>query len=281
MKHFVFGYPMLPTDLETLPTTPAVFTAIRVLDELAKTSGLTLSELSRRVEAPKASVYRVLNTLRRSRLVVQEGNEYRLGPKVLEYHAAYVRQFDITQFFYTVANRIVSTIDETVQLARLEGSEMVFIAKVDCGQMIRPATYVGRRVSAHATAVGKAMLSTLKNEQLRELYPQEDLPALTAHTITSVSALQRELELVRTRGYASTIQESTLNLCCLSAPIRDSSGSAVAALSICMATPKPTPNRREVALQHLIWGAREISIALGGSDTSDRSGVALAIGGSK
>lgn len=248
----------------TIPTTPAVHTAVKILDALtASTEALTLSEISRRVDAPKSSVYRILTTLHATRLVELEGTGYRLGPKVLEYHAAYSRQLDLGQVFHRVASRIVDAINETVQLARLEGNEVVFIAKLDCSQLIRPATYVGRRVPAHATAVGKALLAQLSKSELERLYPQAKLPALTPYTIPTTRALRAELETVRQQGYALTAQESTLNLCCHSAIVRDATGTPIAALSICMATNEPAPERRARAIAQLRQGARELSEELG------------------
>lgn len=250
--------------MTTQPSTPAIHVAVRILEVLADSfQPLTLSEVSRRAEAPKASVYRTLASLCTERLVDVEGGLYRIGPRVLEFSAAYARQLDIVQVFGRVAGRMVGEIDETVQLARLEGTEVVFIAKVDCGQLIRPATFIGRRVPAYATAVGKVLLSELSEAQFTELYGDEPLPALTPYTITTQHELGKELARVRERGYAATRQEGTRNLCCVSAPIRDSSGVAVAALSVCMATEEPEPERRERAVRHLLWGAREISERLG------------------
>jgi DNA-binding IclR family transcriptional regulator len=248
--------------------TPAVFAAIKILDALARAAEpLTLSEISRRAESPKASTHRILTTLQATRMIELEHNLYRIGPKVLEYHAAYARQFDLTKAFYAIAERIVGSIDETTQLARPEGAEMVFIAKLDCQKMIRPATYVGRRVPAYATAVGKAILATLDAKNLRSLYPEKTLPALTPHTLTTFKALQEDLMQIRTNGYARTREESTLNLCCVAAPIFDATGHAVAALSICMATNAPETERLEKAIAQLRPAARELSQSLGYFET--------------
>ena len=250
--------------MSTPALTPAVQVAIRILDVLAAArQPLTLSEIGRRAEAPKASAYRTLTTLCQNRLVHLEGTLYTLGPRVLEYSAAYTRQLDIVQVFQSVAAQMVEQIDETVQLARLEGDEVVFIAKLDCSRVIRPAAFVGRRVPAHATAVGKAMLAFVPETHLYQLYPGEGLPALTPFTLASRRALQADLNRIRSRGFAATQQESLLNLCCVSAPVRDATGTVVAALSVCMATEDPPEPRREVALAQLIWGAREISLRLG------------------
>lgn len=262
------------------PSTPAIHVAVRILDVLAGSSRpLSLSEVSRRAEAPKASVYRTLASLCAERLVDMEGGLYHIGPRVLEFSAAYTRQLDIVQVFGRVASRIVQEIDETVQMARLEGNEVVFIAKVDCTQLIRPATFIGRRVPAYATAVGKVLLSEMSEAQFLQLYGEEPLPALTPYTITTRHELGKELARVRERGYASTRQEGTRNLCCVSAPIRDNSGAAVAALSVCMATEEPETERRERAVQHLLWGAREISARLGWFEPQQRILESMSVGG--
>lgn len=246
------------------PTTPAVHVALRILDVLARADQpLTLSQVSRQTGAPKASVYRTLSSLHAERMVEMEQGGYRIGPKVLEYSAAYARSLDIVQVFQRVAAQIVQEIDETVQIARLEQQEVVFIAKVDCSRLVRPATFVGRRVPAFATAVGKVLLAEKREEELFGLFPQEPLPKLTPYTIPSRHELFKELMRVRERGYASTRQESTRNLCCLGAPVRDGSGQTIAALSVCMATEEPEPERRDRALRYLLWGAKEISARLG------------------
>ena len=239
-----------------LPT-PAVHTAVKILDLLSSESQpLSLSEISRRIGAPKSTVSRTLSTLHSTRLVDLDGQVYQLGPKLLEYSVAYARNLDITRVFSRVSLEIVAQINETMQLARLEGGEAVFIAKTDCAQLVRPATYIGRRVALHASAVGKLLLA-FNPAKL------EHLPAITPYTITNQKALTQELERIRTRGYADTKQESALNLCCIAAPVRDSSGAVVAALSVCMASANTSAARFEVALEHSLIAARAISENLG------------------
>jgi len=98
------------------------------------------------------------------------------------------------------------------------------------------------------------------------LYPDEALPALTPGTIISRRALQDALKTVRQDGYAQTRQESTLNLCCFSSPIYEASGRVSFALSICLATEDPSPERREAATRSVLLGAQSISHALGYRD---------------
>lgn len=245
--------------------TPAIQSALRVLDTLSACSrGLTLSELHVRLAIPKSSLSRMLHTLEDAGLLSLQSGGYQIGAKVLDYAAAYTRQLDIIEVFQRVAEQIVSEIDETAQLARFQDGEMVFLAKRDCQRLIRPAAYPGRRVAVHASAVGKASLAHLGESEVLRLYPDEHLPALTAHTITSRSALLRELAQIRERGYATTMQESTLNLCCFSSPVWDMTGRVVAALSICLATDRPDAARYQNASRAVVTQAAAISRALGG-----------------
>jgi IclR family transcriptional regulator, KDG regulon repressor len=253
--------------------TPAITAVVSILDALSESeTNLSLSELSRRTGVPKSSMHRMLTGLLSTHLVNLEDGGYALGPKVMGYQAAYVRRLDVVQVFGRVAAGHVPILEETMQLARLEdGGEAVFIAKLDCQKMIRPATYVGRRVQAHASAVGKVLLSSLERDQLETLYPNDALPVLTPTTISSRKALVKELGQVQRNGFAATLQESIANLCCVAAPVRDATGSIIAALSVCMATQDPEPQRREKAISHLRTAAREISIQLGWfEDVKDR-----------
>lgn len=255
------GFPVT----QSQDATPAITAVVSILDALAESpTNLSLSELSRRTGVPKSSMHRMLTGLLNTNLVNLEDGGYALGPKVMRYQAAYVRKLDVVQVFGRVAAQHVPILEETMQLARLEdGGEAIFIAKLDCQKMIRPATYVGRRVQAHATAVGKVLLSSLTQDQLEKLYPNDALPVLTPTTISSRKALIKELEQVRRNGFAATLQESIANLCCVSAPVRDATGKTIAALSVCMATQDPEVQRREKAISHLRMAAQEISVQLG------------------
>ena len=149
---------------------PAITAVLSILDALTENAtNLSPSELSRRTGVPKSSMQRMPTGLLNMNLVNLEDGGYRLGPKVMRHRAAYVRKLDSVQGFGRVAAGHVATLEETMQLARLEdGGEAVLIAKLACQRMIRPATYVGRRVQAHATAVGKVPLSSLDQKQLEK-----------------------------------------------------------------------------------------------------------------
>lgn len=242
---------------------PAVATAVRLLNALAERPGAaTLDELTRAVGEPRSSVHRVLTTL-----VIEDvlhrsepRGGYRLGPKLLDWGSSYLRGVDLFDEFRRVAVPIVAELNETVQLAVLDGAEVVHVAKVDSTRQVRLVADVGHRVPAHASAAGKVLLAARPDLAAR----MRGLPPLTARTITSFAVLRAELDMARAAGFAEETQESSDNLCCVAAPVM-SSGPAgpVAAMSICVAAPALDPRYRDSLADCVRNGAAELSRRMG------------------
>src|SRR5262249_61106386 len=103
-----------------------------------------------------------------------------------------------------VGGRVAGGCGETVHLGTLDGVEVVYLAKVDSIHAVRMVSAVGRRLPAHCTGVGKALLSGLPADELARRYGGEDaaLPAMTPHSVTTLAALRGPLAAVRRRGHA-------------------------------------------------------------------------------
>jgi DNA-binding IclR family transcriptional regulator len=121
---------------------------------------------------------------------------------------------------------------ETSQLIVLEGAEIVFVAAVDGGHVIRAASRVGARVPAHATAAGKCLLARLSEDDFQHLFPSARLAVSTAATVRSRRVLSEELGRVRSQGYAINDGESEDDLAAVSAPVVDARGTAHGAISV-------------------------------------------------
>ncbi len=189
---------------------------------------------------------------------------YRLGPRLFEMGNAYLRGIDLARDGQDVVRDVARTCDETVHLAILDGSDVLYIAKAEGTSTIRMVSAVGKRFPAHGTGVGKMLLSSLGAEELVERYPPDrPLPCLTARTITDPAALRSELELTRARGYALDHEESTEGLWCVAAPVCDASGAIVAAMSISVPTMRFAPERRQELLELVRQGAQRLSARLG------------------
>ena len=119
---------------------------------------------------------------------------------------------------------------ETVNLAVEDEGEAVYLAQIECRQMMR-AFALPNESSAHCSAVGKAILSAASNKRLSKILHQRGMPRLTVKTITTPALLRQELERVRAAGYAVDDEEHAVGLRCIAAPIFDETGDVVAAVS--------------------------------------------------
>src|SRR5690606_10655846 len=111
-------------------------------------------------------------------------------------------------------------LNETVQLSILDGTHNVYVAKFEAEHHLMLVSQVGSRLPAHATGLGKALLSGLDESELEQLYNRTNLERFTSRTITSLTELSAELELVRRRGYATDNGEYTIGVYCVAVPVR-------------------------------------------------------------
>ena len=176
-------------DIRSSSTAPAVVTAIRALDALTNLQGhATLDELTRALDEPRSSVHRILNTLVEGDLLQKPGQRggYRMGPKVITWGSTFLRAVNLIDEFRIVAAPVVARVDETMQLAVLDWPDVVFVAFLDSQRPVRLATEVGRRLPAHATAAGKALLA-FSGMSLADTYRHLEMRRLTQKTVTSVA----------------------------------------------------------------------------------------------
>ncbi len=219
-----------------------VKSAARVLDileHLARSDReLTLTEIATALDLPKSSTWLLLQTLvgRGYLEFASASGPFFLGPKVMELAGAYTRKASLLQSFPAIARSLVQACEETVQLAVLSGVEILYLAKEDGTRPVRLVSDTGKRLPAHATALGKVLLASISDAELEERFSNVPLTRTTSHTITSLTHLMRELSSVRTRGYAIDNEEVEDDLLCFAAPVRDADGKVTAAISV--AVPK-------------------------------------------
>lgn len=247
--------------------------ALQVLDLLtARERALTFTEIGVALEVPVSSLHGLMRTLVACGWVEYGGltREYALGIRALEAGNAYTRSFGLPDRARPFMTRITDEIDETVQLAVLDGRHNVYVAKVDGGHALRLASEVGRRLPAHATGLGKVLLASLEPRQVTELLGAVSLERYTDNTMAALPALRRYLAEVRRRGYAMDDEEYSVGVRCVAAPVRDSDGRTVAAMSVSVPTARFDRRRRREALRLLLEATGELSAALGYSHPDDR-----------
>jgi IclR family KDG regulon transcriptional repressor len=195
-------------------------------------AGLGVSELARRSGLSKSTAFRVLKMLERNGVVERVGSNYRLGSRLHELGTrVYSAQHDqIRDVLTPFGADLYELTHQTVHLAALHGSDVVYIGKL-YGHRRSPApTAVGTRVPAHCTALGKVLLAF--DPDAFDAAISSELPALTQRSITDSCTLAAQLMRVRQEGIAYDDEEAALGLTCVAAPVFGAGNRVVAALSV-------------------------------------------------
>ncbi|MBB3665612.1 DNA-binding IclR family transcriptional regulator [Prauserella sediminis] len=189
---------------------------------------LSLSEISQRVGLPKSTVHRLTEQLCSVGWLERNSGGYRVGFKLLEVGGLVLQRNGLRETAYGHIYPLARKTGLAVQLAILDGAEVVYLDRVDLGGLDLP-TRVGGRQPAYCTGLGKAMLAF--EDEAAQATALADMPARTAATITDPRAMRAELETIRTCGYALDRGEGFHEIACVAAPIR-SSGRAIGAISV-------------------------------------------------
>jgi DNA-binding IclR family transcriptional regulator len=249
--------------LEAESLAPAVTRAAAILDHLAHRDGSPAgpSELARELRLPKSSIANVLTALAEAGLVRRIGTGFALGRKLAELGGEYLATVDQVQEFYEACRRLPAAAEETVQLAVLDGLQMIYLARHDGTQPVRLTSGIGRRLPASCTATGKAALASLDRRELeRRLDGVATLPRLTPNSHSTVGSLLADLDEVRRRGYAMDEEETVEGVVCYAVPVPDRrSGEGPYAASITLLKARATSDRVPALVADLRWLAARLS----------------------
>jgi DNA-binding IclR family transcriptional regulator len=200
---------------------PSVLRAIRILEAVGNAARPpTLGELARTLGIPKSTLHDLCATLLQERLLERTaGGGFRIGVRVLDLYRAYDTATHLGTEFHRVCEDLVPRHEETIVLSVLDGREVVYVACRNGTQPIAVNYRIGLRLPAHTTATGKAILSTLQEEEVCALFSGEPLARPTRHSIGQVEALLEELRKTRARGYSVDDEETVEGMCCVGAPL--------------------------------------------------------------
>jgi DNA-binding IclR family transcriptional regulator len=194
--------------------------ALHVLELLSDERSTTLTGISRVLEVSPSTAHRLLTTLAHRDFVRQDPHTraYQPGRALLEIGLAAAGSLDVRRLARPELEALAARLEETVHLVRLDGDHVLFLDTVESARAARVTDRTGVSLPAHCAASGKVLLAQLDVEALRALLP-DPLPAVTPHTCTSRTALERELAEVRVRGYAVNQGESERGLSAVAVPI--------------------------------------------------------------
>jgi IclR family acetate operon transcriptional repressor len=217
---------------------------------------LAVGELAELTGLPKSTTSRVVSALERQGLVQRAGG-LRPGPVLLRLAQRGVPEATLVELTDDALRVLAEGSGETINLAVPTPGGVEHLAQRDSRHFVGGTNWVGRGVPLHATANGKVFLA------YGAVSIPDTLERLTPRTITDPTKLQRELDKIRARGYATAHDELELGLSALAAPIHGATGDVVAALSI--SGPTLRLNRRRISLlaPALLEQARAVSERLG------------------
>ncbi|GAA4624691.1 IclR family transcriptional regulator [Actinoallomurus vinaceus] len=246
---------------------PAVTRALDILELFLERPTLSAPEITERLGLPRTTVHELVTTLAdRAYLIPVSGQptRYRLGMRLFQLGSVFADQLDLAHEAREGAQRVAAECDETVHVAVLDGTDVVYIAKVDSTHPVRMVSAVGRRLPAHCTGVGKMLLSGLPPERLDAICPLDgELAGMTARSITSPVRLRAHLEEIRRDGLSYDECESNDAVFCVAAPVYDHTGDMVAGMSISVPSIRWDDRRREEWSGLVRHGAATLSQRLG------------------
>jgi DNA-binding IclR family transcriptional regulator len=219
---------------QTNPAT-AVERALNILEAAAdRREGLTNSEISHKLGIPKSSASYILRALERRGYLRRDAitGRYRLGLKILSLGGDARANLDLAEVALPFMQALQERVHLTVHLAVLDQGEAVYIEKVDAPGFFKVNTWVGRRMYLHSTSVGKCLIAGMPKTDVESLLHQQGLKKRTPKTITSLTKLLTELELVRSQGHAVDDEENSLGARCVAVPVSGANGAAIAALGV-------------------------------------------------
>lgn len=215
----------------------AIARAAAILRALeAAPAGLALGEIAAITQLPKSTVHRIAGALAEEELLTQGSDgRIRLGGGIARLAAA--GREGLAERLRPVLGELRRELDETVDLAVLDGNSVRFVDQVPAPRRLRAVSSVGEAFPLHCTANGKALLAAMPTERVEALLPAE-LPRFTPRTIDSLAKLSRELEQVRREGVAFDREEHTEGICAVGAAVSDGTDPAALAISV------PVPSQR-------------------------------------
>lgn len=225
-------------------TVPALYNALTILELLTDSrSGLTLPELAEQSNLAKSSAHYLLVTLERCGYVHrgEHTGRYMLGVKLFNMANSVLSSLSLRQRIQPYLSGLKMRTGLTTHLALLEQNEAVLIARQETPRGAKLASWVGKRMDMHCTAVGKAILAYLPEAEVDTIIRKHGLARRNENTICTTWRLREELERVVKTGYAVDNEEDELGVRCLGVPIIGADGRPVAAISVSGATREVIP----------------------------------------
>lgn len=248
---------------------------LKILEALsASPSGLQLKEIAEQTGVNKSTAYRFLAHLElEGYLYRDEAGAYLVGPKLVRLGGGATYQATLRKISKPVLQHLCRVTNETVNLGILDGQDVYYVEVVQSPHPFRMASLAGSWRPFYCTAMGKAMTAYLPPDEKEHVLSSIQFERFTQHTLGGLSALRKDLDKVRQRGYALDDQEATLGARCVSAPILQVDGRVAAAVSVAGPTTRISRETIPGFAREVVAAARAIGSRLSAPDSSPKEAL--------
>jgi DNA-binding IclR family transcriptional regulator len=255
-------------------TIAAVENALEILELIAQNNGqLTLSEIAKKASYNKSKTFRILHTMEDLEYVQKNSEEghYALGERMIELGSIALGRPNLPAIARPHMRKLLEKFGESVLLGELEGVDVIYLEFFESTHRIRISPTVCPPNTAHNTSEGKAILAYLPEPELSRRIKEIDFTPTTVNTVPNELELKKVLERVRETGIAIDDEETTIGVRCVGAPIFDSKGYPVAAMSVEAPTERLSDERIYDIGYEVLSATQACSRILGYTNASDES----------
>lgn len=195
-------------------------------------TALSVSDVAARTDLPRPTARRLLMTLEQLGYVRSNRGLYTLTTKVLELGTTYIAALGIWELARPHLEALVAQTGESSSMSQLDGSDIVYVARVAVPKIIALSVHIGTRFPAVATSMGQVLMAELGRAELRELLSTPSQSGIIPRVTPTRKELERDLAEVRRRGWALSDERLSLGIRSIAAPVRDAAGATVAAVNV-------------------------------------------------
>lgn len=247
------------------PSVGVISKVLQILEALqGSSSGLGLKAICQQTGINKSTAHRFLKHLERERYLLRtEAGAYLIGPRLSQLSARGNQEATLQAVARPILWDLWKSTHETVNLGVLDQGTVLYIDVIESPHEFRLSSRVGTRRSVHVTALGKALVAFLPEETRRTILDSIAFQPATPKTIGTLVQFRQELEKIRRQGYAVDDEEAVQGARCVSAPILNSAGTPIAAVSVSGPVTRVTPGLVSALAGAVTSAARAISAAMG------------------
>ena len=222
----------MPDGVQRKPVIQSVSRAISILRCFDGDVLLSLSEIARMVGLHKSTTAGIIATLKAEGFLEQDENTGKLRLGLALFSLAVQARRGLAEICEPYLNQLLSLTGETVNLAVLDKTEIVYIAKKESPHSVRISSSVGAHRPVYCTAIGKAILASMDRPKAEALLDRVDIKPLTQHTIIDKKELFKAIDAAMQDGVAYDFEEFQLGLVCIGAPLFHKEGEPIGAISV-------------------------------------------------